>query len=741
MPTCLRSKPAVLALFASLALTGCGVGLQDTATSPILMPGFSGKAFGGTNPVIGATVKIYATGTTPGDGTSTNTGYGVGTLLQEATKQGASAGQDTDANGSFTFAGGYNCPAGQFVYLVASGGNSGAGVNANSVLVGALGRCEDLYNNVAGKYTGYKGSSLYVDELTTVAAAYALGQFSAESGTGAATQVLIGATATNNAAQVAGVSTGCVAGVGTCTTTAAAGLAHAFQNALNLVSPFTTGGAQPAAYTTLPGNASAQVPQALLDSIANVIVSCVNSTGGAAGDSSICGKVFSATTIGTKIPVDTFGALVNLAANPTLNGSVTAVDNFLALATAQSSVYSPYLTATTNLNDLSIAILYPQTMGAATTANSTCATAPCQGLIYPSSGAIDINDNYYAGNQASTGGSANVNIFALSSTGTLLGTTTTATGLKGCFGLSVDGNVPGNGYCANQGGSGSSELGHFTFSSAGVPSATLSILTLSANGLTIKPNVTAVDAANNVWVAGLNNGGASSVYKSAAGGGTFTAVATTAPPTVASGVTGLAIDPNQNVWVDTTGTTLYVIPNTGSISTPTYAGSAISGTATITPTVGITFAGTSATSYTAYVSAYSTTSQQGIEPFTFTLTGSTVSNLTPGTASTAGGNITGTFYNQADGAGNIWVADVNSHSVESFNPTAGTAYRIKPCVQITSGTCGAAWGTVKPYYVSIDSTGSVWVPAPNVGAGFIVEIIGAAAPTWPLLSLGKLGTP
>ena len=47
-------------------LSGCGVGMQDTTTSPMLVPAIHGQTFGGPNPIIGATVKIYATGNLDG---------------------------------------------------------------------------------------------------------------------------------------------------------------------------------------------------------------------------------------------------------------------------------------------------------------------------------------------------------------------------------------------------------------------------------------------------------------------------------------------------------------------------------------------------------------------------------------------------------------------------------------------------------------------------------------------------
>jgi len=41
--------------------------------------------------------------------------------------------------------------------------------------------------------------------------------------------------------------------------------------------------------------------------------------------------------------------------------------------------------------------------------------------------------------------------------------------------------------------------------------------------------------------------------------------------------------------------------------------------------------------------------------------------------------------------------------------------------------------------VNIDSTGSMWIAMGTVGN--VLQIIGSAAPAWPLLSLGVLGRP
>jgi hypothetical protein len=62
------------------------------------------------------------------------------------------------------------------------------------------------------------------------------------------------------------------------------------------------------------------VPVAQIDTIADILASCINSAGGAAGDNSPCGTLFSLTTPSGIAPAtDTVTALLHLADDPTLN--------------------------------------------------------------------------------------------------------------------------------------------------------------------------------------------------------------------------------------------------------------------------------------------------------------------------------------------------------------------------------------------------------------------------------------
>ena len=927
-----RSLTLTLAgTLAAVALAGCGLGTQATSSSDLAGATINGKTFGGPNPIIGATVKLYTTG----DSSGNSTGYGVATMREEANPVNNGANYpsgDTDVYGNFSFAPGYTCPAGQFAYIVSAGGNTGAsatasgatatggfngvsgtsvqsggsayttaptvtitnasgdttgsgatatatittgavtrvtitntgtnytappiitfsggggsgaaatttiasgaiaginvinqganydaatvtitssdglgsgatatatvtngavtaikltsagtgydanpivtinnGVNGvynpannNAVLVAALGRCEDLYANTNGG--AYSGSAIDINELTTIATAYALGHFTTVTGTGAATVVSIGSDANNNAAKVGGVSTG--------TKTAAAGLAHAFLNAANLVNVFAdptkgTGAnltVTPAysTYLILYAGGTPIVPQTLLNTLGNVLVSCVNSSGGvatsaSANDGSACGKIFSSTTIGANIPSNTLSAMMNLAINPTLSGSTSSVTALYNVAGAFTSVYQPALT--TAPNDFSVAIRYPGSsstpsaaLGTSTINNSACPAAsssPCQGIIFPTSLALDANDTLYLGNQSVvlTGGAGTlVNVLALSSNGKLLGMTPNNNTLLAAYGLSVD--AIGNGYLG--GGPNSPTAGLLPFTTGGGTSLAFG----NQPATTANVYITATDLANNVWVFGPGTG--STLFSSPAGGQTLTAQATPlAAVNTTPGYLGLGVDPDQNIWTAASslasgGTgNVSVLQNTGSVAAPAYSSAGtLSYTGGGSPENGISFGPGTTTPYVTNVTSYKTGSP-GVLQFAPTVagtSGATVTALNPGVVQVGtASKLTGSIYNATDGAGLVWAADANSGTLGMFAPATNTSYKLIPCgyqAPSTTTTCFVTFGTsLKPDVVAVDSTGSVWVSAQGNGTsagGELIQIIGSATPAWPLLSAGKVGQP
>ena len=110
-------------------------------------------------------------------------------------------------------------------------------------------------------------------------------------------------------------------------------LTAAFTLASELVDP-TTG--------DTPGlnvPAGMTVPSTEINTLADVVASCVNSAGGTAGDSSPCGQLFALTTVGT-VPTNTITALINLETNSALIPNTSALYN-LVTATAP---FQPELT-------------------------------------------------------------------------------------------------------------------------------------------------------------------------------------------------------------------------------------------------------------------------------------------------------------------------------------------------------------------------------------------------------------
>jgi streptogramin lyase len=178
----------------------------------------------------------------------------------------------TDANGTFDITGDYTCPAANAqVYIAATGGNPGLGgtVNNNaSALVAALGDCSSLAT-IPG---------ISINELTTVAAAWALAPF-------ASSVTSVGTSATN-----------------------ASGLRNAMRTAMLLAD--STLGVAPS--PQLPANTTTET--AKLITLADLLADCVNSDGTA-----ICSNLFNDSFVSGSTLTDTFQAALSIVQNPTHN--------------------------------------------------------------------------------------------------------------------------------------------------------------------------------------------------------------------------------------------------------------------------------------------------------------------------------------------------------------------------------------------------------------------------------------
>lgn len=249
------------ALVTGSILTGCSANLAMHSPRPAV--GVAGAVHGGQQPVVGSTVQLYAVGTT-GDGSAATP---VGSPVV------------TDSGGNFDLTGKYSCPSGStLVYLVATGGSPAPAItNSQIALMAALGQCGNL------------GSIPFVnvDEVTTVAAVYPLAPFMA-----------------SFAAVGSGISD-------------AAALSTAFVVASYYADVST--GTSPG--PSIPPSPSNPAVVAQINTIADLVAACINTSGGSLGDHSLCGTFFALAIASpyTPTPTDTIGGLLYLAKNPSQN--------------------------------------------------------------------------------------------------------------------------------------------------------------------------------------------------------------------------------------------------------------------------------------------------------------------------------------------------------------------------------------------------------------------------------------
>ena len=443
------SLAAAATLVAAVSLSGCAVATLATGSAPIPVQTSSatltGRVMGGQQPIGGATVKLYQTG---------NTGYGAGAKLLDSQLTTSLADHTTAGQFSFTIPAAA-CPSSSSgyapsYYAVATGGdatgNTRSNLNSNITLVSVFDTCA----------TGTP-TSIAVNELTTVAAAYALRSFTTDSnGT-----VSIGAPATNQ---------------------------QGFNDALantNLLVNGATGKANASSATTI-------LPTYTINTLGDILAYCVNS--GATGSAS-CTNLFTATTApgSTTAPADTFQATLNIAQYPGSN-----VATLLGYVGGTAAPYTPTIasaSATSVINDLSLGI------GFVNNTLNNASQAP-DGL------AIDAKDNVFAiGAYTTTSGSTAAYIGEVTSASA--GAVETATQLPGTVATPQQGAFDLNN---NLWITDSSNAAVIELPKESVSGATVYLLTSpdgNAPGDTGKANTTS-DIAQNTW--GLAIDGSNNVF-------------------------------------------------------------------------------------------------------------------------------------------------------------------------------------------------------------------------------------
>lgn len=706
------------AAFGLLSLTGCGV---DTAALVTATPAAStvsrpiqGHVHGGVYPIQNATVRLLET---------QSNGYGgaAKALLPPVT---------TDQYGYFTFPStSFTCDTGQFAYLTVSSGstqNLASSVPNNNVLqVGVIGSCATLIAD-------FNTINVFLSEVSTVAAAAALANFISVDSTNASTGqqiVNIAAPAANNAA-----SPSCLGG--TSMTCQAAGLAHGFATAYNLVDSVRFDNSFPGgqARSALPSNAQSYVPAQLLNTMGNVLQNCVDSVGGGtAGDSSYCGNLFSLATPpvqGASAPTNTLQAALNMIKYPTNN---------------VSSLYSLQSRTAYFLPDLS---------GAPTSfaVSIFFGIGPANTYVpFPVDLALDASDNVYvlygsSGSSSTTTGTGTANtygaVLGLGADGSQLFQGSQNTSLLYPTQIAVDTN--GRLYVSNNDTYTGANGGVFaTANGGGSGSLTRIISNANSSGL-------ATDRSDDLWVSVANSTGYSvleynnSVLQNATS--SLLAATSFASSQLGVPVTSVSIDTQQNVWgVSGGSSTNYavLVPNSGTLLSPVF--NAITGGGFKQSLGNYGGYGLSLSSYS---SAFFPTHNQ--------LNGAGYSSSTLASKSSSFSvNNSGAPQRAAtDGTGSVFWADSETGGLlyqykpyQSDSLSSGTLTSLLPCYPFPSGS-GSACVTItnsSPVFtptnlrsLAIDSGGNVWYLA-AAGVGTVVETLGFAAPTWPLLAYGHPG--
>jgi hypothetical protein len=490
----------------SIVPAGSGAGGNDNGAGV----GFSGKVLAGSQPVSGATVQLYAAG---------SSGYGSAAtaLLTSAVT--------TNSAGGFTVPAGYTCASSATqLYLIVKGGNPGPGGSANNsslALMTAMGSCGSVAS----------GAVVVVNEVTTVASVAALAAFYSSGGN-------VGASSTN-----------------------AAGLANAFGTASQLANMTT--GASPGA--SLP--AGLGIPSAKINTLADIVNSCTATSGGAP-----CTTLFAAATAsGSSTPGNTLDAVYDILRNPTSN--VSALDGLLPTNPAFTPVVAsaaPEWTLAVTWSGGGMNL--PTAIGLDSSGNGWVASyfsvlteLPALGTggavqqVASSSAAlmdsygltVDGSNNIWVANEESSSSINNGygNVAKFSNTGQVLSGANgyTAGGVYFPQGLAAD--TTGNVWVVDYGDSLVSLLsssGSAVNGSTGWGSGQLSL-----------PVAVAVDASHNAWVA---NQSASTITRIAADGSNVVQIS------CCSGASGLAVDQGGNVWVaNFSGNSISEISNSGAL--------------------------------------------------------------------------------------------------------------------------------------------------------------------------------
>ena len=528
----------------------------------------SGKVFGGQQPVTGATVTLYAVGTG---------GYASAPTQLAQTTTGT-----TGSNAGFFTIPSYTCPAapGDQTFLLATGGTPGGvgGANPNLAQMAALGSCNA---------TGFQSQFVVINEVTTVASAYALSQFLTYSSAIDTPPTAFTALAVPNIGIP--VNASCTAangwkstGPNTCNYIGLENAMATVQNIVCLANGNVPPDSIPYSYYLPSGTASCAtgagdtseghtgyVPSARINTMASALASCVNSTGGThGGAASNCNTLFTALQASNgAYPADTLEAILTLAQNPQL--STTNGNNFFALGSTTSAVFDTPTVMTAVPNDWTIVLGFTAG-GFINYAQDT--TLGTFGQTYSTGMAIDQEGNIWATSVGSTKESA----------------TSTSAGPGGIVGLQNNG-VPispnstasaWGGFQANvsrpRSGPAIDLNGDIWFGNFGNATTSATLAAVSPTGSSVLPAPVAAvtdgyiqglaaDAAGNVWVTGVTGTNSGSLQEFSIAGVPNTSISTFTYPALPA-FNNVAVDQHGNVWLTTNVGDAQVTASTGALA-------------------------------------------------------------------------------------------------------------------------------------------------------------------------------
>jgi hypothetical protein len=668
-------------------LTGCATGALTGAVSTApdhAVVSISGTVHGGQSPISASRVQLWETGTT---------GYGTGaaTLVASTTS--------SIGSGSFSFPTANvpaNCTTGPSAYITATGGDptglTTTSTNSGIAMVAMIGSCS----------TTGASTQVIVNELTTVAVAYALSGFA----TDASGTITIGAPTTN-----------------------AQGLADAVANAALLVSP-TSGQANASTATML-------LPTSMINTLGNALAACINTASSSATPSSSCTSLFGDTTTSASTPTDTFQAALNMAKFPGQN-----VPAILTLGAGTGAPFQPTVAiATVNTttgtapNDITLGISYPnQTLQSlqyaqyvTSSANNTTVSLAIDSadnvfVLGATNGTLDTSHYNYISELTAPSSGTPTYTNTLGSTAALDATHTVRTGAfdtLGNFFLSDKSATSGSlieiPYTTAATSTTAAKTGPASAANELVP---FTNLTLSAGSLDPNDWWVAIGQNNSLWTASY--GGAGNC--TAAGSGTVcdiveyptsASTATSASPITATfggnQVSAYTSRGGQvdlvstsvglgNVWAtdygilgaSTVGTSLQILtPSNGAVQTVTLGSTAARPQGVALDASGngyITTNATTATSglwkvpvVTASTASGSTSSTiSAVVPTTgqAALTGVPTTSSTPSASANgvAIGGLNTPGYDAIDGAGRVWVANQKYGSLVEYDPTTSAYF-------------------------------------------------------------------